>query len=73
MGADNTITEEGKQAREAYHVALTLLRTKLDEVERACVDDDALRSAVHIAVESYTTQLETLRQSALRKQKKRRG
>ena len=73
MRKDNTISEEDRQAREAYYVAFALLRAKLDEVERACVDDDTVRSAVSIAVENYTTQLEALRQSAVRKRKRRRS
>lgn len=72
MGEDVTITSEGRQEREAYYIAFALLRTKLDEVERACVDEDMVRSAVRIAVESYTTQLESLRQSALRERKRNR-
>ncbi len=72
MRKDTTNNEEGRQAREAYHAAFALLRTKLDEVEGACVDDDSVRSALHIAVESYTTQIEALRQSALRKRKRKR-
>lgn len=69
---NNTLTDGAGQEREAYYVAFALLRAKLDEVERACVDDDAIRSAVYISVENYTSQLEKLRQSALRKRKKRR-
>jgi hypothetical protein len=74
MPLNNTITEEEGREREAYYVALARLRAKIDEVERACVEDAAVRSAVQIAAESYTTQLEALRKEAARRRRRaRRG
>lgn len=48
---------------ERFNQTLEMMRKKLDELEKTCIDDDILRDAVIVAVEGYCKQLDAIRRA----------